>query len=60
MNETTPFRRKHVGEPHLHFISSAWGIKRQHVLENLAAYRYNLNAETIKFEPTDFGDRQSS
>ena len=45
----------HVGVPHLHYISSAWGIKRQHVIENLAQYRYSLNAATITFEPTDFG-----
>jgi hypothetical protein len=44
----------HIGEPHLHFISSAWGIKRRDVIENLASYRYSLNAETIRFEPTAF------
>lgn len=43
----------HIGEPHLHYISSAWGITRKDVIENLSSYRYSLKAETIPFEYRD-------
>lgn len=41
----------HIGEPHLHYISSAWGMSRKDVIANLSSYRYSLKAETIKFIP---------
>jgi len=44
----------HVGQPHLHFISSAWGIDRQDVIDNLRSYRYKLRTETIAFDPPIF------
>jgi len=40
----------HIGQPHLHYISSAWGISRDTVIENLSGYRYTLNAEQIPFD----------
>ena len=40
----------HIGHPHLHYISSAWGISRKNVIEQLTSYRYSLKAETIPFE----------
>jgi hypothetical protein len=39
----------HVGEPHIHYISSAYGIPLATVLKNLLGYRYTINAETISF-----------
>jgi hypothetical protein len=39
----------HVGQPHLHFISSAWGVTREYVIQQLTSYRYSLKAETIAF-----------
>jgi hypothetical protein len=41
----------HIGQPHIHYISSAWGISRADVIGNLSSYRYSLKAETIPFEP---------
>jgi hypothetical protein len=41
----------HIGEPHLHYISSAWGMSRQNVIDNLSSYRYKLKkTEHIPFE----------
>lgn len=39
----------HEGEPHLHYISSAWGLSRDEVIKQLSSYRYNLRAETIPY-----------
>jgi len=46
----------HVGQPHLHYISSAWGISRDKVISNLSSYRYNINADTIPFDPAEWLD----
>jgi len=47
---------RHVGQPHLHYISSAWGISRAEVIERLSSYRYSLKVETIRFQPSDDTD----
>lgn len=41
----------HEGFPHLHYISSAWGIPREQVVNQLSSYRYNLPVATIPFDP---------
>ncbi|EHQ27176.1 hypothetical protein [Mucilaginibacter paludis] len=41
----------HLGQPHIHYISSAWGISRNDIIKNLSSYRYSLKAETIPFTP---------
>lgn len=43
----------HIGSPHVHFISSAWGINREAIEKQLSSYRYKVNAETIAFIPRD-------
>jgi hypothetical protein len=43
----------HIGSPHIHFISSAWGISRDAIVEQLSSYRYSVNAETIAFIPRE-------
>lgn len=43
----------HEGQPHLHYISSAWGISREKVIANLSSYRYSINADTIPFDPSE-------
>lgn len=48
----------HIGFPHLHFISSAWGISRDLVTEQLSSYRYKLSAETIPFETNAFNNNE--
>ncbi len=40
----------HVGEPHYHFISNAWGYTRNHVIEQLKSYTYSLKSLHIKFD----------
>lgn len=42
----------HLGYPHIHYISNAWGIEREVIIDNLMSYRYNIKAETIPFEGT--------
>jgi hypothetical protein len=46
----------HVGQPHLHFISSAWGIDRAKVIANLSSYRYSINADAIPFDVSEWLD----
>ncbi|MDN5285697.1 MAG: hypothetical protein JWR38_1971 [Mucilaginibacter sp.] len=46
--------KPHEGYPHLHYISSAWGISRKDVINQLLSYRYSLKAETVPFDPTIF------
>jgi len=43
---------KHIGQPHLHFISSAWGITRPNIIASLKDYRYSLPSESIVFGNT--------
>ena len=50
----------HIGQPHLHFISSAWGISREAIVRQLSSYRYNINAETIPFLRLEVGDSDES
>ena len=47
----------HEGFPHLHYISSAWGLSRQEVIRQLTSYRYSLkSAETISFKAREFSN----
>lgn len=39
----------HLNQPHLHYLSSNWGIKREDVVEQLKSYRYKLPSIFIPF-----------
>lgn len=48
--------KAHEAEPHMHYVSSAWGYSRAQVLEELAKERYSLKSAHLPFDPREKDD----